>query len=120
MSKFFVDACLPISSADTLRRSGIDAVHAREVSLGDVEDSLIIEFARNENRILVTRDRGFGNIHKYPIGSHEGIIVLRLPSTYTAGQINSKIGELLEKVELEKIRNRLLIVEPDKIRVRSS
>jgi len=74
MSKFFVDACMPKSTVKLLRDLGYNAVDAREVSLGKTKDQKIYEYAQNEDRILVTRDRGFADIHSYPVGSHTGIV----------------------------------------------
>lgn len=116
--KFFMDACLPRSSVKVLRDLGYDAVDAREVSLGGVQDPEIFEYAQKEGRVVVTRDKGFGNLTRYPLGSHEGIVLLRLPSTYTVDQINEVLKKFLERAKAEKLGKSLVIVEPDKYRLR--
>jgi len=118
MLKFFVDACLPKSSARLLKRLGYDVVDAREVSLGRAKDSLIFGYAQKEGRIIVTRDKGFGNLLEYPLGSHEGIIVLRLPSTYTAIQINKVLEAFMRDVAAQRLERKLAIVEVGRYRIR--
>jgi len=120
MPKFFVDACLPRSSTRLLRELGHDAIDAREVSMGNSEDMEIFKYAQKEGRILVTRDKGFGDLLKYPPGSHRGIIVLRLPSTYTASQINRVLEGFLLDVQIEKLEKKLAIVEATRYRLRGS
>lgn len=118
MPEFIIDACLPRSSTKLLRELGYDAVDAREVSLGRTEDADISAYAQKEGRILVTRDKGFGNLLQYPLGSHQGIVVLRLPSTYTANQINKVLKKFLEDVKVEKLKKRLAVVELARYRLR--
>lgn len=118
MPKFFVDACMPKSSARLLKDLGYDALDARDVSLGGAKDPKIYEYAQKENRILVTRDKGFGDIRSYPPGSHTGIIVLRLPSTYTASQINKVLKDFIEDVKVEQLKKGLAIVEVGRYRIR--
>ena len=118
MSKFFIDACLPRSSTRVLRELGYDAIDAREVSMSSAEDTEIFEYAQKKGRILVTRDKGFGDVLKYPPGSHQGIIVLRLPSTYTANQINKVLKGFLLDVRIERLEKKLAIVEATRYRLR--
>lgn len=99
---------------------GYNVVDAREVSLGGAKDPLIFEYAQKEGRIIVTRDKGFGNLLQYPLGSHEGIIVLRLPSTYTAVQINRVLEAFMRDVAAPQLERKLAIVEPGRYRLRES
>lgn len=118
MPSFFVDACMPKSSAKLLKGLGHDALDAREISLGGAKDPKIYEYAQKENRILVTRDKGFGDIRSYPPGSHAGIVVLRLPSSFTASQISKVLKDFIEDVETEQLKKGLAIVEVGRYRIR--
>ncbi|OFZ19310.1 MAG: hypothetical protein A2Z20_04055 [Bdellovibrionales bacterium RBG_16_40_8] len=119
MAKFLIDACLPKSSKDVFKNLGIDAIDVREVSLGAAEDQVIFEYAQNTKRIIVTKDKGFGNIIDYPRGSHNGIILLRLSSTMTASQINQVIEKFLKSVDMSRLENSLTIVDINKFRIRT-
>lgn len=68
----------------------------------------------------MTRDKGFGNLLQYSLGSHEGIIVLRLPSTYTAVQINRVLEAFMGDVAAQQLERKLAVVEPGRYRLRES
>ena len=57
--KLILDQGLPRSAAALLRDSGIDAVHTGELGLATAEDSEILEFARSDDRVVVTLDADF-------------------------------------------------------------
>ena len=57
--KLLLDQNLSANAAVILRSSGIDAVHAREVSLATAADDSILEWCRAEGRIIVTLDADF-------------------------------------------------------------
>lgn len=78
-------------SAEYLRTLGHDAVHVREVGLKGRADQEIVAFARAEGRVLVTRDRDFADIRRYPPGSHGGTLRLKIPHP-TAKAINAVLG----------------------------
>lgn len=119
MAKFLIDACLPKSSVNVFRNLGIDAVDARKVSLGAAEDQIIFDYAQQINRIIVTKDKGFGNVLNYPVGSNRGIILLRLPSICTADQINNAIEKFLKSVDLNRLEKSLAVVDMNKFRIRT-
>lgn len=57
--KLLLDQNLSAHAAVILRSAGIDAVHAREVSLATAEDERILEWCRVEERVIVTHDADF-------------------------------------------------------------
>ena len=61
----------------------------RDIGLSSVKDREIIEYALKNGLIIVTRDTDFGEVLRYP--KHPGAIILRLPYTFTAKQINEKL-----------------------------
>ena len=44
----------------------------------------IYEFAQHEQAVVVTGDLGFSNIVRFPLGTHHGIFVARLPNELSA------------------------------------
>jgi len=69
-----VDEDLPRSLARRLRGAGLDAVDVRDVGLRGCTDEEVLEFAVRESRVVVTADIGFGNILRFPLGEHAGIL----------------------------------------------
>lgn len=58
--KFLIDAQLPKSLADLLCRLGYDAIHTLDLPAKNAStDNFIIQFATEENRIVVTKDSDF-------------------------------------------------------------
>ncbi|MEA3277241.1 MAG: DUF5615 family PIN-like protein [Pseudomonadota bacterium] len=57
--RLLLDQGLPRSAVRHLSARGIDAVHAADLGLSAAADSLILERARTEHRVLVTLDADF-------------------------------------------------------------
>lgn len=57
---FLVDAQLPYRLVDLLRRSGLDTVHALDLTLGNrTPDGVINELSVTQQRVVVTKDTDF-------------------------------------------------------------
>ena len=116
--KFFLDSNLPYSSVDIFKNFNHDVQHARNIGMANAPDNKIIEYAKKHKRILVTKDLGFGNILNYPIKSHCGVIILRLPFYYTAKQINNALSRFLKYIKEKDIKNAITILEISRYRTR--
>jgi predicted nuclease of predicted toxin-antitoxin system len=57
--KLLLDQGLPRSTVFPLRAAGIDAVHVGERAMATAADSVILDIARQEQRIVVTLDADF-------------------------------------------------------------
>jgi predicted nuclease of predicted toxin-antitoxin system len=57
--KLLLDQGLPRSTVFPLRAAGIDAVHVAEKAQATASDSVILDIARHEQRIVVTLDADF-------------------------------------------------------------
>ena len=64
--RFVLDANMPRSAAVLLERSGRDTVHVRDTALKHATDERIAQFARTEQRVIVTRDLDFADVCRYP------------------------------------------------------
>jgi len=80
-----------------------DVEDVREIGLGSAKDREIIEYACKNDRIIVTRDKDFGEVLRYP--KHLGAIIFRLPYTSTVKEINENLSGFLKNVKEEEIRN---------------
>jgi predicted nuclease of predicted toxin-antitoxin system len=76
--KFKLDENLPISSAQALAGCGHEVDTVAAEGLTGAADPRVVAAAAAEARVLITLDRGMGDIRAYPPGSHAGIVVLRL------------------------------------------
>ena len=118
MLKVLVDEDMPRPTAGLLRSLDIDAVDVRDVGLKGATDAKIFEYAQKERMVIMSRDMEFGNILKYPLGSHCGIIVGRFPCTFVRYQILDVIRKFFVDIEKSKLPNNLTILEVGKYRIR--
>ncbi len=115
--KFLLDADMPRSSALVISALGFDVKDVRDLGMRYAKDREIIEYAQKNDRVVVTRDLDFGSVLQYP--NHPGAIILRLPSEYTAKEINDVLREFLSSVEGRIMQKAIIIVEIGRYRRRS-
>ena len=70
--KFKLDENLPVSSAAILTSAGHDVDTVTEEGLVGAPDRDVVAAATAAGRILISLDRGLGDIRAYPPGSHAG------------------------------------------------
>lgn len=63
--RFLLDANLSPETADFLRSLVFDVKSLIEEGLGDLDDEEVIKITRRENRILVTFDLDFAEVHYF-------------------------------------------------------
>jgi len=64
--KFKIDENLPIELADLLQNEGYDASTIYSESLKGAKDPTVIAVCQQEQRVLITLDLDFADIHRYP------------------------------------------------------
>jgi hypothetical protein len=75
-----------------------------------------VEKVQQEQRMLLTADKGFANARDYRPGSHAGVVLFRLPLESRAGYI--RLAQfLLTHVKLDEVIGAIVVVSPDAIRV---
>ena len=115
---FVIDEDLPRSTARMLREAGHEVYDIRDHGLRGKDDDAILAFATQQKAILITGDLGFGNQLKYPVGSHEGIVVAHFPNELTTSELNAQILTAIMFLTEADLKKSLTILEPGKIRSR--
>ena len=108
--KFLLDECMPRSSGEILRILKYDYKDARQAGLLGKSDINYIIYALKTQRILITLDRDFANIHYYKPGTNPGIIVFRPFYPATSIKINKLLYRSLKNVKKLSIEKSLVIV----------
>jgi hypothetical protein len=68
--------------------------------------------------VILTQDLEFGNLLRFPLDTHHGILVARFPNEVSSEALNGAIATALRDMSPEEIKSRLLIVEPGRVRLR--
>jgi len=112
-----LDENLPRRVERFLRHASHDCSTVVEEGLGGANDPRVAAAASGEGRMIVTLDRGFGDVRAYPPGSHPGIVVIR-----GLDQSPSTLLELLQTFlsahDLASFDGCVVVVEPGRVRVR--
>jgi predicted nuclease of predicted toxin-antitoxin system len=74
-ARFLVDENM-FNLTEELRRAGLKVKDVSEVGIQCHEDEAVFAFAKRENLILLTHDKGFLDDKRYPLHKNPGIIVL--------------------------------------------
>lgn len=112
--RFLLDTCVWSKAKDELYAHGYDTVWAG-VWKTDPGDKEILEFAFNEQRILVTLDKDFGELAILNDQPHCGIIRLVNIATREQAQLCLSAAKLYEN---ELKQGGIVTIEPHRTRVR--
>jgi predicted nuclease of predicted toxin-antitoxin system len=115
--KFKLDENLPVSSARALSGCGHDVDTVTAEGLTGAADPDVVAAATTEARVLITLDRGMGDIRTYPPGSHAGIVVLRL-TDQSAPAVTDAITDLGNWPELKALAGAVAVLQHGVLRIR--
>ncbi|MFQ5796755.1 MAG: DUF5615 family PIN-like protein [Candidatus Bipolaricaulia bacterium] len=121
MVAFLADESFPDPVADLIESWGYSVKKARDVGLSGAKDPQVFEVAQETGWILLTADKGFGDIRIYPPSIHVGVIVLRItPGDVAEGMIklHTVLQRLLEETREQEYSGTLFIVDRNKYRKR--
>ncbi len=76
-----LDENLPASAAPRVAALGFDVDTTLEEQLQGRPDAEIWAAAQSERRLLVTQDLDFSDIRRFEPGTHEGLLLVRLPDS---------------------------------------
>ena len=118
MPKFLIDEDIPRSTAKVLRDRGYEVLDARDCGLRGTVDEEVFKFAQKEKAVLLTSDLGFGNLLRFPVGRHSGVVIVHFPNEISASELSNQIIKSFDTLAEEDFTKNLIILEPGKIRIR--
>lgn len=118
MPKFVLDEDMPSSTGMVLKVNGYDVKDIRDYELRGAEDNEAFKFSQNEQAVIIIGDRGFGNILRFALGTHFGIIVANFPDEMPTKEINRRLLESINDLPEDDFHGNLIIIEPMKIRIK--
>jgi predicted nuclease of predicted toxin-antitoxin system len=115
--KLKLDENLPVSLVDDLVQRGHDVDTVIDEGLTGADDPRVLAAAREDGRLLLTLDRGFGDIRRYPPGTHAGIAVLR-PINGSAHAVVAAVMQLVDNHDLSDLAGTITVVQRGILRIR--
>jgi predicted nuclease of predicted toxin-antitoxin system len=100
-----------------LESEGHDVKTIAEQRMSGASDERVYETCRDESRVLVTLDRDFGQIIRFPPELTAGIVVLECKGRLSPAMILARLTELATLVKTRPIDHELWIVEPGRVRI---
>lgn len=91
--------------------------HTSEPGLSAKSDPEIFRWAQSNRAIVVTYDEDFADARSFPLGSHHGIIRLRVWPT-TVEMTQWALERVLTQVPEADLPGNLIIIDREKIRLR--
>ncbi len=117
MHRLFLDQNIRIEVAERLRKDGHDVVHASEAGLRDRDDLTLFQWAKSNNRIIVTFDADFAEHAYWAREPHPGVVRMRL-EPQTPEHVTSVLQKFLAVYSSEKLCNALVVLKENKVRIR--
>ncbi len=116
---FLTDQNIPFSVVNLLRTLNYEVFDLRERKLCSLSDDEILELAKDKNLVLITFDKHFSNIIKYPPERFSGIIRVRIHPPLIE-DINNALKLLLERMKIDEMRGKLIVLEKEGYRIRKT
>ncbi|HWD57657.1 MAG TPA: DUF5615 family PIN-like protein [Stellaceae bacterium] len=112
-----VDENLPDEIADLLLRNGYDAVTVADQGWRGMADSGLWQGIQAEDRWLITADKEFADLRRYPPGTHAGVILLRLAVEDRLEYL--RLAQMVvDDVNLDEVSGAVIVANSRRVRVR--
>lgn len=112
-----LDENLSVSVAAVFRAAGHDVDTVVDEQLTGAADRAVLDAATNAGRLVVTLDRGFGDVRSYPPGSHAGVLVLRVEDQ-SPPAVERDVQRLVGEVDVEALSGCVAVLRDGALRVR--
>ena len=112
-----VDENIGTSGVDLLRQAGHDTMTVREQGLAGAADEVVYDACLSEERTLITLDRDFAQLPRFPPEGTAGIAVLELGGPASVRLLLSRLRDFLAFIANRPVAGELWIIEPGRVRV---
>jgi len=115
--KFLVDMPLSPSLAHWLEQEGQDAVHAYDIGLGRATDEVVLNKARETERVLVTADLDYPRLLALAGAKGPGLILFR-HGNYSEKQVVHLMTRVMASIPAPELQSSIVVVDERSIRKR--
>ena len=106
----------PVKSWLEAKLTGYVVHHASDIGLGRAMDAVVFERAQKLKAEIITYDEDFADQRIFPVGSHFGVIRLKVEPTTDEVTI-AALDRLFSSYTPEQLIGKLVIVEEWRIRI---
>ncbi len=115
--KLKVDENIGRMGIEFLQQRGHDVMGVHQQGLGGKADSVVFNVCVAESRTLITLDRDFGQVTRFPPEKSAGVVVLDLGGPASLPRLLDRLRGFLALAETRPVTGELWIVEPGRVRV---
>ena len=115
--RFKLDENLPVEILEDLRAAGHEADSVYDEGLEGTADPDLLRKIREEDRVLLTLDKGIGDLRAYRPEEYPGIVLFRPPSSGRRATLGFLQQHLPQVLSMDP-RGRLVVVTGTNIRAR--
>ncbi|MGH7840362.1 MAG: DUF5615 family PIN-like protein [Candidatus Binataceae bacterium] len=116
-ARFKVDEDLPLQIADLLTERGHDATTVVAQGWQGISDDMLWPRVQNEARWLITADKGFADLRKYPPGTHSGVILLRSQEESRRAYLDLAVVAV-DRLAFEDVAGAVVVITHRGVRIR--
>lgn len=88
--------------------------YIRDVGVAPKREKEVIDWAKSNDVALIDRNLDFEKIINFPLAEFLGVVVLRIPSFYSAEQTKKALDDFTSKVDIKNIPKALIIIDEGK------
>jgi predicted nuclease of predicted toxin-antitoxin system len=100
-----------------LRRQGHDAVHAADLGLSRVSDSVLLTRAKPEGRTIITADLDYPRLLAVASATEPSLILFR-DGNWSDADVVERMGMVLHALTAEDLAHSIVVVDRDRVRRR--
>ena len=115
--KIKLDENIGARGSELLSERGHDVSTVRDQKLSGAPDETIFAICAAEGRVLITLDRDFGEVLRFPPEQSAGIVILDLGPRASPQRLLDRLRDFLTVAEQQDVRGSLWIVEPGRVRI---
>ena len=115
--RFLVDQDVYRLTIDKLKEWGHDVVTLKEFGSSRASDEDLLKIGKDQNRILITRDKDFGGLLFLKEKESKGVIFLRI-GPKSLEEVHRELWRTLEEHSEEELNRCFCVIEPGRHRIR--
>jgi len=118
MYKILADECIHTDLVNALRNAGLDVLTVNEAGLLGVPDKVVFQAGVEKKRIILTFDRGFGDIFRFNIGNSNGVVIVLIKQMSKEEILDISTTFFVSQKD-RVLAGKLIIIGKSKIRISS-